>query len=158
MLFGQFIGVWDMEIEFFDDTDRRIYHELGEWAFGWVLDGRAIQDVLTFPNTDAAAGEATAPGIRGIGTSLRLYDARSDTWKVIWLGAVSGTTVMLEGGTVEDEIHLNGMENNGTANWWMFTDISADRFTWKGFERPNPEASWRLVQHMHGTRRPLATG
>jgi hypothetical protein len=63
MLFGQFVGVWNMQVEFFNDHGDCVYSQPGQWSFAWVLDGRAIQDVLTYPRP----GEAD----RGIGTSLR---------------------------------------------------------------------------------------
>lgn len=95
MLFGQFIGVWDMDIKFFDEAGETIFRGPGEWSFSWVLDGRVIQDVLTY----ADLGDATknSPGERRTGTTLRYYDPRLDVWRVIWLGAASGTLIFLTG-------------------------------------------------------------
>jgi hypothetical protein len=52
MLFGQFDGIWGMEVMFSDQAEKETLHEPGEWAFVWVLDGRAIQDLLAYPNTN----------------------------------------------------------------------------------------------------------
>jgi hypothetical protein len=52
MLFGQFVDIWDMEVMFYDQAEKETFHEPGEWAFAWVLDGRAIQDLLVYPNTN----------------------------------------------------------------------------------------------------------
>jgi hypothetical protein len=47
-LLGQFVGSWDVEItKYKHDGSRGIV--LGEWHFGWVLEGRAIQDVWIAP-------------------------------------------------------------------------------------------------------------
>jgi hypothetical protein len=78
-LFGQFVGDWDMDIEFSNEDGDTIYRGRGLWSFGWVLDGHAIQDVFSYP-TDSG---------RGIGTTLRTYDRGRGEWQIIYLGAVS---------------------------------------------------------------------
>jgi len=52
-------------VEFFDDTGSCTYREPGQWSFAWVLDGRVIQDVLTY------SLHANTGPTHGIGTSLR---------------------------------------------------------------------------------------
>ena len=89
MLFGQFVGVWDMDISFYDEAGERIFHGVGEWMFSWVLDGRAIQDVLIYANISDSS--KTAVGERRIGTTLRYYDEKLEAWRMVWLGASSGT-------------------------------------------------------------------
>ena len=109
-----------------------------------MLDGRAIQDVLTYPRT----GEAG----RGIGTSIRSYDPASRRWQVIWLGAVSGITVILHGGKRGDEILLEGPDPDGTLNQWKFTDITDSSFRWTGLESSDQGTTWHLRQRMTATR------
>lgn len=153
MLFGQFVGVWDLRVQFYDDDGRSLFDQPGTWSFGWVLDGRAIQDVLVYP----AFGDppASGPGTRGIGTSVRYFNPRTDTWHVSWFGVVSGTLVILQGGRVGDEIHLTSEpEPDGTLNHWMFTAVSPDGFVWKGYESADEGTTWRLRQRMQATRRP----
>jgi hypothetical protein len=145
--FGQFVGTWDMSVEFYDDGGNCIYREPGEWAFAWVLDGRAIQDVLTYPRADETGV------VRGIGTSLRFYDRRSDVWQVIWLGAVTGIIVVLSGGPDSENIRLEGPDPDGTLNRWVFTEITTQRFVWKGFESRDGGNTWLLQQLMIGARR-----
>jgi hypothetical protein len=153
MLFGQFVGVWDMDIEFYDDAGQTAFKQPGIWSFDWVLDGRVIQDVLVYPPNDQPG--AIAPGIRRIGTTLRYYHPRSHTWQVIFLGAVSGVTVILHGGQVGDEIQLaSEPEPDGTLNRWMFTNITANSFLWMGYESSDGGTTWHLRQRMTGRRRP----
>lgn len=152
MLFGQFVGAWDVDMEFYDDSGRRVSRRAGTWSFGWVLDGRAIQDVLIYPMTSAP--DAAAPGARGIGTSLRYFDPNTDKWHVIWVGAVTGVIVTLHAEQVDDEIHLHSEpEPDGTLNHWMFTDITTDSFLWKGYESGGGGETWRLRQIMRASRR-----
>jgi hypothetical protein len=32
-LFGQFIGTWNMQVEFFNDEGERVYRQPGQWSF-----------------------------------------------------------------------------------------------------------------------------
>lgn len=151
-LFGQFVGVWDVDVEFYDNDARQVFHRPGTWSFGWVLDGRAIQDVLTYPPRRDPL--STAPGSRGIGTSLRYLHPHTRTWQVIWLGAVTGTVVVLHGGRVDDQIQLTSEpEPDGTLNRWTFSDITADSFNWTGYESNDDGATWPLRQRMSANRR-----
>jgi len=43
-LYGWLVGSWEIDVtEFGQDGSRQV--RPGEWHFGWVLEGRAIQDV-----------------------------------------------------------------------------------------------------------------
>lgn len=153
MLFGQFEGVWDMDIEFFDEAGNTIFHGPGEWEFAWVLDGRVMQDVLTFP--DLRDLTATAPGKRNIGTSLRHYDPKSDIWRVVWIGASSGNLCFLQASAsqVGNEILIERNEEGLSQLRWKFSDISDDEFHWTGHFSTDGAASWILEQEMHAKRR-----
>jgi hypothetical protein len=49
MQFGRLVGSWDIEGRFYDEAGNVTKEHTGEWHFGWVLEGRAIQDVLICP-------------------------------------------------------------------------------------------------------------
>lgn len=110
-LFGQFVGVWQLDVSFFDRFGQLISKTPGEWSFSWVLDGRAIQDVLTMPGRGVPSGNI--PGRRGIGTTLRYFDPKRKLWRIVWLGAVTGVLVTFAARAVDDEIWVDG----GTS-WW----------------------------------------
>ncbi|CEJ88060.1 conserved hypothetical protein DcmC [Hyphomicrobium sp. GJ21] len=147
LLFGQFVGVWDADVRFIDSDGSVSIDGPGVWSFGWVLDGRVIQDVLTYPRAGSAR-----PGERGIGTTLRRYNPDADTWAVIWCGATSGVLVTLTAKAVDYGIQLDGFAANGTPLRWSFTDIADDRFHWGGYIL-DQEGSWRLEQEMNVRRR-----
>jgi len=73
-VFGRFVGIWDGEYTEFS-KDGKTTHSSGEWIFGWVMDGRAIQD-LFIVHPSAARKE------RYIGTTLRYFEPKSGTWSV----------------------------------------------------------------------------
>ncbi len=146
-LFGQFIGSWDLRVRFFNEEGDVSFDEPGTWSFGWILDGRAVQDLLTYPNAGSAR-----PGERGIGTSIRLYDAATGTWSVYWLGATSNTRITLTAKATDDGIRLDGPDVDGSPLRWTFTDITPGSFQWQG-RIQDADGSWRLEQDMLAHRR-----
>src|SRR5262249_52253306 len=76
-LFGQFVGSWDVEvINYKPDGSQETVP--GEWHFGWVLDGRAIQDVWIAPKRSLRAGNEE---VGEYGATLRFYDPEIDAWR-----------------------------------------------------------------------------
>jgi hypothetical protein len=149
-LFGQFVGSWDVEATYFqaDGTIRAERH--GEWHFGWVLQGRAIQDVLISPPLDQIRAGAAASEY---GTTVRFYDPRSDTWQVTFLAPVAGGTVNLVARGVEDAILLEGRLPAGRPCRWIFSEITADAFVWRGYESSDDGRTWILDERMLVRRR-----
>src|SRR5204863_7344916 len=90
MLFGQLIGSWDVGVRFFDPEGNVTRERRGEWHFGWVLEGRVIQDVLISPPREGRdAGQAS----HEYGTTLRAYDPKIDAWRVTVGAPGFGATV-----------------------------------------------------------------
>ncbi len=151
MLFGQFEGIWDVAITFYDNAGNLIFDGQGVWEFAWVMDGRVLQDVLTFP--DLHDSSVTAPGKRNIGTSLRHYDPKTDSWRVVWIGASSGNLCFLtarqEGANLLIERNDPGM----SLLRWQFTDITETQFRWTGHFSTDGGKTWLLEQEMHATKR-----
>jgi hypothetical protein len=149
-LFGRFVGAWHMRVRFYEPDGRCVYDEPGRWTFGWVLDGRAVQDVLTGPHPD---GGATDAGHRRIGSSMRMLDPATGGWHVVWFGASSGSFVVLSARADGDGILLESEpEEDGTINRWRFDDITDDGFSWTGHESRDGGHTWVLRQRMEGTR------
>ena len=48
-LFGRLVGSWDLVGRNFDENGAVVRESTGEWHFGWVLEGRVIQDVIISP-------------------------------------------------------------------------------------------------------------
>jgi hypothetical protein len=149
MTFGQFVGSWDIEATYFDHGGRVLITLRGEWHFGWVLEGRAIQDVFITPSREERRAGKPA---REYGSSLRMYDARSKTWRVTWFAPVSGAAVDLRARRAGDEIVLEGREAAGALHRWVFSDIESDSFVWQGFESKDGGGTWPLVQRMLARR------
>jgi hypothetical protein len=151
MLFGRFVGSWDVEAEYFHHDGRKAHERNGEWHFGWVLEGRAIQDVLFGPPLEER--RRTGAPADEYGTTIRLYDPQSGTWHMSWYPSVSRNVVHLVARRDGEGILIEGTEDDGTLDRWTFTDIAPDSFTWSGYESKDGGATWPLVELMRCRRR-----
>jgi hypothetical protein len=79
MLFGRFVGSWHLEWTGTDASGGPATMS-GELHFGWVLGGRAVQDVWIVPGRgQPGAGQ---PPLASHGSTIRFYDpAISFTWR-----------------------------------------------------------------------------
>src|SRR5262245_35262936 len=123
MLYGQFVGSWSMQARIRRD-DGSNFAGHGEIHFGWVLDGRAVQDVWILP---------------GIfhGTTLRVYDRGIDGWHILWNDPTRQAYPRMIGRARGTDIVQEGIGDNGAPIRWSFTKITADSFRWLG-ERTAP--------------------
>src|SRR5207249_6426897 len=105
MLFGRLVGSWDIEGRFLDGDGKVIREARGEWHFGWVLEGRVIQDVIITPPREGREPEEPS---RAYDTAIRAYDPKSGTWRVTVVAPIFGVTVNLIAREHGDEIWLEG--------------------------------------------------
>ncbi|HEX8650719.1 MAG TPA: hypothetical protein VF708_07745 [Pyrinomonadaceae bacterium] len=149
-VWDRFVGAWDCDFTFFLD-DGSVRHSRGEVDFGWVMDGRAIQDIwITYPNE---AGKE-----RGIGTSLRFFDSTSKIWQVVFISPAYNAVLTVRGGTEGDRIVLRGTDNKGAMLRWSFNDIKPDSFTWRGETSRDGGKTWKLEEEHYMRRRAAADG
>lgn len=153
MLFGQFVGLWEMDVMFFNDANEMIYNQKNEWLFFWILDGRAIQDILIGPNMNENL--STEPGKRRMGTSVRQYDIKEHIWNITWFGVTGNDYVNLTSQKKNDEILLEGFEPDGSLIKWVFKHIELNSFEWEGYNSNDNGKSWHLDQKMIGTRKKI---
>jgi hypothetical protein len=151
MLFGRLVGSWDVEATYFDHAGAVTGERRGEWHFGWILEGRGVQDVLLGPPLEERrrSGEPADE----YGTTVRLYDPASRTWHVTWFPSVSLNVVHLVARPDGDGIVLDGTEADGTLDRWEFHDVTQGSFTWVGFESNDAGASWPMIERMLVRRR-----
>ena len=103
---------------------------MGEWHFGWVLEGRVIQDVLITPSRDAR--EPGQPS-KEYGMTIRAYDPKIDGWRVTFVAPISGATVNLIAREHDDEIWLEGRGPDNSLCRWTFSEMTDRRVRWQGF-------------------------
>jgi hypothetical protein len=139
MLFGRLVGSWDIEGRFFDEEGNITRQGTGEWHFGWVLEGRVIQDVLIAP--PRAGREPGTPSI-AYDTAIRVYDPKTDSWRVSVIAPIYGTTLQLTARKHEDQIWLEGPGPEGKPIRWTFSEFSDNRVRWQGFVSNDDGESW----------------
>jgi hypothetical protein len=149
MLFGQFVGSWSLRW-IGTDADGDALTMTGELHFGWVLGGRAVQDIWIVPGR-GRPGEGCPP-LAFHGSTIRFYDASIGAWRSTWIDPVNGRVRRFIGRSVEREILLLSDEDEPQLRW-RFTDIAPDSFTWRGEISRDGGATWAIDEEMRVTRR-----
>lgn len=145
-VFGRFVGTWDAEYTELS-KDGKATHSSGEVVFGWVMDGRAIQDLfIIYPSATHKE--------KFIGTTLRYFDPKSGTWRVIFIDPENDSVTRFTGGAAgDDRIVLHGQDTDGKETRWSFNDIRADSFVFRDEESRDGGKTWRLREEDHMKRR-----
>lgn len=148
--YGRLIGEWEIEDVHFHRDGTARDRRLGEWLFGWVLQGRAIQDViLSPPRTETAdTGERYE-----YGTTIRLYDDSIDAWHVTFVAPVAGAVVQLLARREGDDIVQTATAPDGKLLRWVFSEISDTGFVWRGYESTDGGDSWFMEEEITARRR-----
>jgi len=127
-LYGWLIGDWTMDATVYAD-DGSAHAAQGTIHFGWVLEGRAIQDVWILPGFFH-------------GTTLRIYDPGLDAWHILWSDPVKQYFTRQIGRAKGNDIVQEGRNDAGEPTRWTFTDITADSFCWIGERSLDGGATW----------------
>jgi hypothetical protein len=139
-LYGWLIGAWDLDVTRFVDGGAPLRRK-GEWHFGWVLEGRAIQDVWIVPPRGARHGDAAA-NRNSYGCTLRIYDPALDAWQIQWTDPVAQNFCSMIGRRDGDDIVQRGRNAAGQSIRWRFSDITPDSFLWRGEVSNDDGATW----------------
>ena len=145
MLFGQFVGDWEVDFTVHEPggSEKTVK---AEWHFGWVLEGRAIQDVFIVPRR--ADRESSNWTRDDYGTCLRFYDPSLDYWRVVWISPRHGEIITLNARQIGDEIVLEGKDLNDSPMRWIFSDILPNSFHWRRMFSTDGGTSWQLHKEM----------
>ena len=143
--FDRLVGTWDCDFTFYLG-DGRVLRKNGELRFGWILDGRALQDIwITYPPDSTKE--------RSIGTSVRFFDTNRKLWRVVFIGPEHNYLVKVEGRLEGDRIVLRGIDTDRAQIRWTFTDIKDNSFTWHGEKSRDGGKTWKLEEEHHMRRR-----
>lgn len=149
-LFGQFVGDWEFDMTLIQkDGTKKIGR--GEWHFGWVLRGQAIQDVWIA--WDDISSQPNGPPSEH-GTTLRFYDSKIEAWRVVWVGPVRGSLITFIARKAGSEIVMEADSRPGSPerSRWIFSEISPQSFRWRGVKSADGGKTWLLQQEMNVRR------
>jgi hypothetical protein len=141
MLFGQFIGDWEIIEARYPQPDGTEIRRRGEIHFGWILDGKAIQDVWMVYREDL---HRAVPA----GTTIRFYDHEIDAWHSTWISPDQGIVQTFIARKVNDEIILEGKTKEDYPEHWIFSQITPTSFRWRSVQSPDNGKTWQLTEEM----------
>jgi hypothetical protein len=149
-LYAFLIGRWTYDATY-HPPGAAIRTTRGEIHAGWVLQGRAIQDVWSVPARDLPR---PAPPEFGdyYGTTLRVYDPGLDAWHILWSDPLTQTyRRQLARARGRDIVQEGRDEATGAHVRWSFTEITPNSFRWLGEASPDGMA-WTLLADFRAKR------
>src|SRR5688572_6302211 len=93
--YGRLIGSWEGELHNHLVDGPPPVSSI-EVRFAWVLDGRAVQDTWITP-AHKDRGSIPAGTMNWYGTTLRVFDPTSESWRAAWTDPVSQRRIEIEG-------------------------------------------------------------
>jgi len=149
-LYAFLVGSWTFDARF-PQPDGKALRSRGEIHAGWVLEGRAIQDVWAVPARGLPRGEIPAP-YEFYGSTLRIYDPGLDAWHILWSDPMRQLYRRQLGRAEGPDIVQLGKDDAGAPVRWSFRDRTKDSFLWLGEHSPDGGKSWILIAEFHARR------
>lgn len=152
-VYGWLCGSWDLDVLHYWGNDVSSRGIKGEVHAGRVLEGRAVQDVWIMPER----AKRTADPDRSMnmyGTTLRVWDASIQAWRISWINPVAGHREEQIGRWSGKDIVQMGTRADGTQTRWRFTEITPDSFHWLGEALQPDGKTWRLEGEFRARRKP----
>jgi hypothetical protein len=142
-LYSWLVGQWDIDVTVILE-DGSTHVARGEIHAGWILQGRAIQDVWMIPRL-----QERRPGIEQLpeagnwyGTTLRIYDPSLDAWRILWSDPATNFFTQQTGRLRGRDIVQEGPDPRGGSMRWTFSEIEPASFHWTA-ERALDNENWQ---------------
>jgi hypothetical protein len=149
--YGWLVGSWALDVRHYwaDVSARGVTAEV---HVGWVLEGRAVQDVWIMPRRPDRRGTVDK-ALNMYGTTLRVWDAALQAWRVTWINPVAGARADLVGRWHgKDVVQIGARDGGATPMRWIFSEITNDSFRWTGEALAPDGKSWTLEGEFRATR------
>jgi hypothetical protein len=142
-LYAWIVGSWQMDVTTILE-DGAMHWGRGEIHAGWVLQGRAIQDVWMIPRLpDRKPDTGQLSGAANwYGTTLRIYDPGLDAWRIFWSDPATNFFTQQTGHARGRDIVQDGQDPRGGLMRWTFAEIERDSFHWTA-EHAADGSRWR---------------
>lgn len=140
---ARLVGTWDVEYTDFA-KDGKATHRTGEFIVGWVMDGRALQDLWI----------VNPSGKREVYTTLHYFDAKARTWHATFVDPEHGSIARFTGGPVgNDRFVIETPDLGNQTNRWSFNDIRPDSFVYRDEASSDGGKTWKLQSEYRMKRR-----
>jgi hypothetical protein len=151
-LYSWIVGRWEMDVTTILENGAT-HQGYGEIHAGWVLQGRAIQDVWMIPRLrDRHPGTEPLPGAGNwYGSTLRIYDLELDAWRILWSDPATNVFTQQVGRAQGSDIVQTGPDPRGGWMRWVFSEIQPDSFHWTA-ERAPDDWKWRREVEIRARR------
>jgi hypothetical protein len=142
---GRVVGTWDVEYTDYS-KDGTASHRTGQFIVGWVLDGRAVQD-LWIVNPTAARKD------REVYTTLYYFEPKSRSWHATFVDPEHGSVLAFTGRPAgNDRFVLETQDSDSKTTRWSFNDIRSDSFVWRDEQSSDGGKTWQLKSEYHMNR------
>jgi hypothetical protein len=150
-VYGWLIGSWDLDVLHYRTIDVSGQRIKAEAHFGWVLEGRAVQDVWIMPRrSERGVGLDKTSDMYGM--TLRVWDSSIQAWRITWINPVTGHREEQVGRWSGKDVVQVGARSDGTPTRWMFTEIAPDSFHWTGEALQPDGKTWKLEGEFRAKR------
>ena len=151
-VFGWFVGDWELDIHRYWSVDVRARGIKGEIHVGWVLEGRAIQDVWIMPPRPDRTGKVDKK-LNMYGSTLRAWDPTIQAWRIVWVNPAGDHYEQQVARWSGKDVVQVGARCDGTTTRWTFSEIKGDAFHWTGEALAAAGRSWTLEGDFRARRR-----
>jgi hypothetical protein len=152
-IYGWLVGTWKLDVLHYWGTDVSARGLKCDVRAGWVLEGRAIQDVWIMPEL-SERDNSTDKKMNMYGTTLRVWDARIHAWRITWKNPAGDHYEEQIGRPCGKDIVQIGARPDGTPTRWRFTEITPRSFHWIGESLAPDGKTWRLEGEFKGQKTP----
>ncbi|MCI0391845.1 MAG: hypothetical protein MOB07_24140 [Acidobacteria bacterium] len=123
----------------------------GEAHFGWVLEGRAVQDVWIMPRREERSADIDKT-MNMYGTTLRAWDSAIQAWRITWINPARNHHEEQIGRWSGKDVVQIGARPGGAPTRWRFTEITTDSFHWLGEALQPDGKTWKLEGEFRAKR------
>jgi hypothetical protein len=141
MLFGKFVGDWEIVQARYLQAEGSWVKMKGEVHFGWILGGTAVQDIWM------GCQERSEKRVL-FGTTVRFFDPKIDAWRSTLISPIKGLVRAFTGKEVDGEIVLESKTTEGYPEKWIFSEITPTSFRWHSEETHDNGKTWLLTEEM----------
>jgi hypothetical protein len=149
--YGWLVGSWELDVLRYWTIDVSTQGIKCEVHAGWVLEGRAVQDVWIMPRRFDRTSRLDKK-MNMYGTTFRMWDPAIKAWRITWRNPAGDHHEEQIGRWSGVDVVQIGFRPDGTPTRWTFTEITPDTFHWLGESLRSDGKTWKLEGEFRARR------